>query len=468
MLAGRYEIDAALGSGGMGLVYRALDRTLREVVALKVLRADLAGQEASRRRFVDELRLARRVRHPNVCGLHEYGEDGELQFIAMEYVEGIDLKRLIRERGPLPVPEACAAVMAIARGLQAIHDAGILHRDLKTANIMSDARGAIRLMDFGIAKEWDAGAGLTGTGMVVGTPEYMSPERVAAGPGTPAMDVYALGVIAFELFTGDVPFRAPNPATTLYLHMHEPPPLSGERAVRIPEAVRPVLARALAKTPSERYPSAAAMAEAVEHAQQAMAAAAPPARLMRASASPPVHREAPAGDTSRPLPPPAPLPRLRRPDPPAPPATSARGRSAAALVLLALGGTALALGVALFQRATTSGASPSAVPDVRASDEVAAPTAPLVVRRPRPSAPAGAASASTTASGTLVLRVVPFADVWVDGAPATAGRIPLAAGRHTIRLEHPDYQPFQRVVTVRPGAITELAIDLAEDGIRRR
>jgi serine/threonine protein kinase len=175
----------------MGRVYLARDLALDEDVAIKLLRPEIAGNAQMARRFRQEIKLARRVRHRNVCGIHEYGEFGELRYIAMEYIEGVNLRRLLR-RGGLTRADAFDIAIQAARGLQAIHDAGIIHRDLKTPNIMQDARGMVRLMDFGIAKQQDSEGTLggTGVGVIVGTPEYMSPEQARGERVDVRSDVY--------------------------------------------------------------------------------------------------------------------------------------------------------------------------------------------------------------------------------------------------------------------------------------
>jgi serine/threonine protein kinase len=271
VVGSRYEILALLGKGGMGMVFKAKDRVLDEIVALKILRPDVAGSGEMARRFRNEIKLARKVRHKNVCGIHEYNEEGALQYIAMEYVEGIDLKCLLRERGGLPAPEAFDVALQLAQGLEAIHDVGIIHRDLKTANAMLDRHGIVRLMDFGIAKKFDAEAslGATAVGQVIGTPEYMSPEQARGEKIDFRSDIYALGVMVFELFTGHVPFRAETPIATIFKHLQEPPPLEGPAAAAIPPALVPVLACCLAKDPAARYPSAGAVVEALRTARLA-------------------------------------------------------------------------------------------------------------------------------------------------------------------------------------------------------
>jgi eukaryotic-like serine/threonine-protein kinase len=310
LVAARWEVQARIGSGGMGVVYKALDRELDEVVALKVLRGDLAHSEEMGRRFRSEIKLARRVRHPNVCAIHEYGQDGALRFIVMEFVEGVDLKRVLAGGG-LPHDEALEVGAQIAAALHAIHQAGIVHRDLKPANVMLDAQGRVRLMDFGIAKRFGAepGSGLTATGHIVGTPEYMSPEQVRGDTLDVRSDVYSLGTVLYEAFTGRVPFRGNTAMATLYATVHDPVPVEAIQAARVPGPVTQVLLRALAKSPDERYATAADLERALAAARGA--APAPPQRphttaLVRSALA--LQPEAAPETTPLPALPPTPVP----------------------------------------------------------------------------------------------------------------------------------------------------------------
>ena len=270
VVAGRYEIQQQLGKGGMGVVYRAHDKLLDEQVAIKVLRPEVARDPEISRRFQSEIKLARRVSHKNVCRIHEYGEDRGLRYISMEYMQGVDLRQILRERGGLPHDEAFATSLQLADGLHAIHEVGVIHRDLKTPNIMRDTRGQIRLMDFGIAKDWGAAAAsATATGLVMGTPEYMSPEQARGEKIDFRSDIYALGVVIFEIFTGRVPFRAETPLATILKHLQEPPPLDGPEGERIPPAVREVLRTALAKDPNARYTTVEELGDALRTARSA-------------------------------------------------------------------------------------------------------------------------------------------------------------------------------------------------------
>jgi TonB family protein len=268
LIASRWEVLSLLGAGGMGRVFKARDRSLDEIVAVKIIGRETLDPAAASR-FRSEVRLAWRVRHRNVCGIHEYGEDGSLLFITMEYVEGLNLRQLLREQGPFIWEDACDIGIQAAEGLDAIHEAGVIHRDLKASNIMRDRRGVVRLMDFGIAKTWsDSGdSGITRAGQVVGSPEYMSPEQIRGGPVDFRSDLYSLGIVVYELFTGRVPFRASTPVATLLLHLEAAPPLSGSDAARIPRALVPLLQKALAKHPADRFLNSQEMRAALQQAR---------------------------------------------------------------------------------------------------------------------------------------------------------------------------------------------------------
>jgi len=271
VIGARYEILSPLGRGGMGMVYKAHDRMLDETVAIKVLRSEFVNTAEMARRFRHEIKLARKVSHRNVCRIHEYGEEGGLRFISMEFLEGTDLKQVMRLKGGLLADEAFDIAIQVAEGLQAIHDVGIIHRDLKTPNLMRDARGVVRLMDFGIAKgsEETGTSGLTVTGAVMGTPEYMSPEQCRGEKIDFRSDIYSLGVVDYELFTGQVPFRGDTPVATIFKHIQDPVPLAGNVARLLPPAVIPVLGRLLAKDRSQRYATAGEVAEALRQARAA-------------------------------------------------------------------------------------------------------------------------------------------------------------------------------------------------------
>ena len=285
LFASRYEILGPLGRGGMGMVYRAFDRELGETMAIKVLRPDIARESGRiEQRFRSEIRLARRVRHRNVCSVYGDGEDRGLLYICMELVEGENLARLTREGGGLPPAEAWSATLQVADGLRAIHEVGVVHRDLKTANLMRDRRGVVRVMDFGIAKQHGASAGgatVTATGTLMGTPEYMSPEQLRGEEVDFRSDLYSFGVVIYELFSGALPFRGDTPVATILRQLQDAPYLD---LPALPGPLRPVLARALRKSSDERYPTADEMRRAIEAAREEAAPGPLPAAAGQADA----------------------------------------------------------------------------------------------------------------------------------------------------------------------------------------
>jgi serine/threonine protein kinase len=295
LFASRFEILGPLGRGGMGMVYRAFDRELGETVAIKVLRPDVARESfRNEQRFRSEIRLARRVRHRNVCSVYSDGVDRGLLYICMELIEGENLSRFAMEGSGLPPAEAWSATLQIAAGLRAIHEVGVVHRDLKTANLMRDHAGIVRVMDFGIAKQHGPGAGgatVTATGALMGTPEYMSPEQLRGDEVDFRSDLYSLGVVVYELFTGSPPFRGDTPVATIVKQLQEPPRLG---LPTLPAALRPVLARALAKRPDDRYATADEMGRALELASEVEAPGLLPAGARAGSGTVP--------DDTRPVP----------------------------------------------------------------------------------------------------------------------------------------------------------------------
>jgi serine/threonine-protein kinase len=506
IVGGRYELRQLLGKGGMGIVYRAWDRALEEEVALKVLRPDVASMPDLTRRFISEIKLARRVRHRNVCGIHEYGQDGPIHFIAMELVAGEDLKRQLQSHGPLPPAEAWDVAIQIAEGLDAIHHADVVHRDLKAHNIMRDARGVVRVMDFGIAKALGMSTGgATITGQIIGTPEYMSPEQARGDQIDFRSDIYALGIVVYEIFTGSVPFRGETPIATLFKHIQDPPLIAGRQG--IPPRLVPILQRALAKDPKDRYQSASAMAaglregyeEEMADGAQATAVLAVPTAI-----APPtiVARRPPPGVTTTHVPlTPTAVTRPRR--------TGAL--VAAAIIIVSVAGLGIALALLRARGASPvaqTESTPSLAPPVTAAPATlpsvaavppspspltsparspwpspivpspapsrARPSPPVLARSerlPTPAPPIAIAPPTTAATtGTVRIRVLPWADVEVDGelrGTTPLRPLTLRAGAHVLRFSHPDFRPLIKRITLRGDETLSVEVDLAREAFPR-
>jgi len=254
-LANRYEIIEELGKGGMGRVYRVEDKKLSQEVALKLIKPEIAKDKKTIERFRGELKTARRIRHKNVCGMYDLGEEKGTNYITMEYVRGEDLKRLIRKMGQLSVGQAIPIAKQICEGLAEAHRLGVVHRDLKPQNVMVDEDGNARIMDFGIARSLEA-KGITGAGVMIGTPEYMSPEQVEGKEVDQRSDIYSLGIILYEMVTGRVPFEGDTPFTIGMKHKSEKPQNPKELNTQISDDLNRVILRCLEKDKEKRYQSA--------------------------------------------------------------------------------------------------------------------------------------------------------------------------------------------------------------------
>jgi serine/threonine-protein kinase len=267
--AGRYDIQEVLGSGGMGVVYRAFDREVGETVAIKALRPELGGLDVTLlERFKQELRLARRITHRNVVRTYDLGEADGVWFITMEYVRGTTVATLIREAGRLAVPATLTIGKQVCRALEVAHEEGIVHRDIKPQNLLVDPAGFLKVMDFGIARlaerRAEPGHALTEAGAVIGTPQYMAPEQLFGGSVDHRTDLYATGAVLFECLTGRPVFQAPSLMALLALHVEEVPPDPSSLNPDVPRPLSRVILRALARRPEERWPSAPEFLHALE------------------------------------------------------------------------------------------------------------------------------------------------------------------------------------------------------------
>ena len=252
--ARRYQIIEDLGKGGMGRVYKVFDTEVQEKMALKLLRPDIAADEKTIERFRNELKLARGIAHRNVCRMYDLGREEGTYYITMEYISGEDLKSLIHRIGALPVGKAASIAVEVCEGLSEAHRLGVVHRDLKPQNIMIDRDGNARIMDFGIARSL-AARGITGAGVMIGTPEYMSPEQVDGKEADPRSDIYALGIILFEMLTGSLPFEGDTPLSVAVKQKSESPPDPRSINALIPEELGRIILKCLEKAKEKRYQS---------------------------------------------------------------------------------------------------------------------------------------------------------------------------------------------------------------------
>src|SRR6478752_2780113 len=255
LLGGRYRLDAQIGQGGMSTVYRAFDVVLEREVAVKLMHSDIAADKEQIERFRREARSVAQLSHPHIVTVIDRGEDAGQQFIVFEFIDGENLKQLIGRVGPLPVRRAVELALEIADALAFAHDHDLVHRDVKPQNVLLTPDGDAKVTDFGIARSLDVEHGVTQTGTVLGTSNYLSPEQASGQPVTPATDVYSLGVVLYELLTGEVPFPGENFVAVAMKHLNEPPPDLLERRPDLPLRLVYAIDRALAKDPAQRFPS---------------------------------------------------------------------------------------------------------------------------------------------------------------------------------------------------------------------
>jgi serine/threonine-protein kinase len=264
VLADRYELEELVGAGGMSSVYRAHDRLLDRKVAVKVLHQQYSGDEDYVERFRREARSVAALSHPNIVTVIDRGEHGDRQFIVFEYVEGENLKRLIERRGQAPVPTALELGIQIAGGLAFAHQQGLVHRDVKPQNVLLNGDGRAKVTDFGIARSLDMQHGMTQTGTVLGTSDYIAPEQAQGQRVDEHTDVYSLGVVLYELLTGEVPFPGENFVAVAMRHINEEPPLVGDKRPDVPPRVEAAIRKAMAKRPEDRFPTMAALCAELE------------------------------------------------------------------------------------------------------------------------------------------------------------------------------------------------------------
>jgi serine/threonine protein kinase len=268
VFAGRYEILDELGEGGMGKVYRVIDKKINEEVSLKLIRPEIASDKNTIERFGNELKLARKIAHRNVCKMYHFSEEAGTHYIIMEYVRGEDLKGMIRMMGQMSPSQVVSIAKQVCKGLTEAHNLGVIHRDLKPQNIMIDRGGNARIMDFGLARLISA-KGITGAGVMLGTPEYISPEQAETKDVDHRTDIYSLGVILYEMVTGRLPFEGETAISIAMKHKSEVPRDPTNYNPQIPQDLSNVILKCMEKDPENRYQSVREIQDELEKIEQA-------------------------------------------------------------------------------------------------------------------------------------------------------------------------------------------------------
>ncbi len=474
---GRYVVEAELGGGAMGIVYRAQDPLIERKVALKVLSPGLLPAEEVdfRERFFREAKSAGRLNHPNIVTIYDVGESSDengLPYIAMELLTGLTVRESLDSGVVLPVRKVTEVGLLVIRGLDYAHQHGIVHRDVKPANIMLSRKGTVKIMDFGIALPSDAGK--ASRDAMLGSPKYMAPEQLAGDTVDGRTDLFALGVTLYEMLTGKDPFDADSIPTVMHNILHRDPPPPSTLNPDVPPELDQVVMRALAKDPEARFPNAREMGRALVPVRRMLKdrETLGPARLApgaRASAAPAAAAHGPAAE------------RVRRP---------ARRTVLAVLAVLAAAlaaGTVLFFGrsaphpqVALAPLARPAVAEPAAVaagagqpnaaidasqataaePDAETSDSAQAPLPAGAMPKAANRSPVRDAARQPLPPGRLALSVLPWGEIRVDGRPRGVTpplhSLELPAGVHRVEIRNADFPPLVRRIRIRAGKTTSI------------
>jgi len=488
IVEGKYKLEKLLGKGGMGAVFLARDLTLDRDVAIKVLPPDVSQDEHVIKRFQQEAKTAAKLDHTNIIPIYRVESEGGLNYFVMKYISGTSLEDLLEQKKPIPVDEIQRILWQAGVALGHAHQRGIVHRDVKPANIMFDHDGKVMLTDFGISKALQAASGFTGTGMIIGTPHYMAPEQAKGQPVDGRADQYSLGVVGYRMITGALPFAGDSIHTILYKHIfEEPPPV---RSVRpdIPEPLSTAIQRAMSKEPAQRYATMEDFATAVFPEQPVAAGRSGGPITPRPVTRAPVTAESPTeAFISAPT---TPIPSTLRPPAGAPtvptrpgakplPAKKSGSKAwigiAAAVVVLG-GGGYLVFGrgqkpvndaqTATQQTPSNPVSNPAATP-ADSHTAVTPPVTPPQTTTQQPSqtathksAPAPhrnsppAAKPAAQATGFLSVNTDPIATVYIDNQ--SVGQAPiisheLSVGMHTVRVDRPGYASQSQTVQISAG-----------------
>jgi serine/threonine-protein kinase len=466
-MLGEYRVDECIGYGGMGIVYAGVQPVIGKKVAIKVLRPGDTQSSEDMERLLAEARTVNTIRHRGIIDIFSFGQvpDGRHYFV-MEYLDGAPLDTVIAQRAPLGGSEAVSILEDLLDALGAIHAAGVVHRDLKPSNIFVVSQGGgssyVKVLDFGLAKQSTRTDGIAPATHVVGTPEFMSPEQVRAEAVTPRSDLYSVGVIAFEMLTGRLPFEGQTKLDRMRAHLNEPPPAPSSVESRVPTDLDALVLSLLAKDPAQRPASAKAARKELQRIGKAlrMQETSPLAAVVLPVEAVPAERPRTSARVSRPPPSDGDSVKETIVVPPL------EAKRELPWKPLSLAVAALALGLWLFVRPTPS----LSVPELRA-ESLTPPIPPLV----EPPTPAREVTAPTEehepppappAPGALKLEVRGWADVWINGKPR--GKVPpqhlfaLPSGAHDVDFIRSGKRLARRRIDVKPGEVVKLQIDLTK------
>jgi predicted Ser/Thr protein kinase len=471
VIEGKYRIERLLGKGGMGAVFLAHDLTLEREVAIKVLPPDVAQDDQVVRRFQQEAKTAAKLDHPNIIPIYRVESEAGLNYFVMKYISGTSLEDVLERNTPLPVAETQRILWESACALGHAHQRGVVHRDVKPANIMFDHDGRAMLTDFGISKALQAATGFTATGMIIGTPHYMAPEQAKGATVDGRADQYSLGVVGYRMITSELPFSGDSIHTILYKHIFEEAPLASTKRPDVPAFLSSAVSRALSKDPELRFATMEDFATAVWPEQPV---AAPAKGKSGARPRPRAAPDTPTEITGAPTTPlPAAKPRAAGAAPVRPRKSRAgRGVTIGMLVVAAGAGGYYLFGRAGAAPSVETPPAPPVVDTVRIRDTVRLPAAATPAgssavtpspsrRRPErakprqasPVTPPGTAP-SAAPQGFLTVAADPFGEVYIDGVdrgPTPLIGFAVPPGRHAVRIERVGYKTVTETVDVDAG-----------------
>ena len=463
LVEGKYKIERMLGKGGMGAVFLAHDLTLEREVAIKVLPPDISMDEHIVKRFQQEAKTSAKLDHTNIIPIYRVESEGGLNYFVMKYIAGTSLEDVLDQRQPLTIDYIQRVLWEAACALGHAHQRGVVHRDVKPANIMFDHDGRVMLTDFGISKALQAASGFTGTGMIIGTPHYMAPEQAKGGTVDGRADEYSLGVVGYRMITGELPYTGDSVHTILYKHIFEEVPSAGAKRSDAPQFLTAAISRSLSKEPDQRFATMEEFATAV-WPEQPVAAPRKSGSAAKAPRRPPPRRtataDAPTEVTNAPT---TPIPRAGMKIPTAKKKRSNVGMIVGALVVVAAGiGGYLALG---------GKTEPPPTPPPQASLPPVATPPPSPRRgndnRRQTAQPPAPPPAPAAAQGYVSVNSNPPGTLFIDGRDLGSVPVieePVSAGRHTIRVERAGFKTKTETVDVPANTTVRRTYVLEQEG----